>query len=274
MPSLADISGKIRAQLDRLDAAREQALTASRQIIRQSADTIRAIHRGELAQAQQALADTNKLVRETRSRLADLPELAGAGFVQDAQKEHAEAQVTYALISGQELPDPELLGLDYAAFLNGMAETIGELRRHIVDSIRLGKLDRSEELLRAMDDIYYALVTFDYPDALTQGLRRRTDGVRSLIEATRADLTRALRQQQLENAMRGLEHRVGPSAGSGSRACGPSDSAGAASSVSPAGHSALRRAGSRRRKPYGGRRPAGPPRAQPRGGSGPASDAE
>lgn len=211
LSSLEEIADKVRAQLDRLDAAREKALAASRQIVRQSSDTIRAIHRGELKRARQALDATNALVRGIRGSLADLPELASVRFVQDAQKEHAEAQVTYALITGQELPDPEALGLDYAAFLNGMAEAIGELRRHIVDSIRLGKLDRSEELLMAMNDIYYALVTFDYPDALSQGLRRRTDGVRSMIEATRADLTRALRQQQLEDAMQRLERRLGPS---------------------------------------------------------------
>ncbi|MFQ6132737.1 MAG: haloacid dehalogenase [Armatimonadota bacterium] len=218
MPSLEDIAAKVRAQLDRLDAAREQALPAARKVIRQSADTIRAIHRGELEQARQALDETNALVRATRSSLAGLPEIASARFVQDAEKEHAEAQVTYAVITGQELPDPEELGVDYAAFLNGMAEAIGEMRRHIVDSIRLGQLDRSEALLEAMNDIYYTLVTFDYPDALSQGLRRRTDGVRSLIEATRADLTRALRQHQLEHAMERLERRLGsgsPPASSG-----------------------------------------------------------
>ncbi len=210
MASLGEIADRIRRRFDGLDAAREQAIAMSREIVRESADTIRAIHRGEIEAARAAVADTNAKVRQMRAYADEYPVVAKAGFVTDAEKEHAEANITLALIVGEELPDPADLGVGDAPFLNGMAESIGELRRHIVDCIRLGRLDHSERVLEAMNDIYYALVTFDYPDAISQGLRRRTDGVRSLIEATRADLTRALRQQQLERAMQRLETRLAP----------------------------------------------------------------
>jgi translin len=212
LEQLDAIAAKARAALDDLDHARERAFVLSREIIRQSADTIRAIHRGEFEKARAALDQTNETVRAILSAVEPYPALTSAGFVQDAQKEHAEAQITYAIISGHELPDPDAIGVGYAPYLNGAAEAIGELRRHVVDIIRLGRLERSEDLLNAMDDIYYALVTFDYPDAISQGLRRRTDAVRSAIEYTRADLTRALRQSQLQDAMRALEARLGSGA--------------------------------------------------------------
>ncbi|MFQ6097053.1 MAG: haloacid dehalogenase [Armatimonadota bacterium] len=211
MRELERIATKVRAALDRLDGARERAYRVSRDIVRRSADTIRAVHRSEFEAARSALDETNQAVRAMREAVAPHPQLAAAGFVQDAQKEHAEAQITYALIAGHEIPDPDEIGVAYAPYLNGAAEAVGELRRYVVDSIRLGRLDRSEAILNAMDDIYYALVTFDYPDAISLGLRRRTDAVRSIIEHTRADLTRALRQRQLQESMRALEERLGSS---------------------------------------------------------------
>lgn len=209
MATLDDIANKVRKRFDDLDLAREKVIAMSRKIVRESADTIRAIHRGEIEAARQRLSATNAKVREMHSHASTHPVIANAGFVTDAEKEHAEANVTLAYILGEALPDPDDLGVSEASYLNGMAEAIGELRRHIVDCIRLGRLEQSERILEAMNDIYYALVTFDYPDAISQGLRRRTDAVRSLIEATRADLTRALRQKHLEAAMQRLEGRLG-----------------------------------------------------------------
>ena len=209
MPDIGEIIEGIRLHFDRLDEAREQTLAICRQIVRESADAIRAIHRGETEEAAAALRKTNEAVRELNARLQEYPQLARAGFVQDAQKEHAEAQITRAVIVGQEMPGPDDIGVGCAPYVNGAAEAIGELRRYIVDSIRLGRLDRGEYALNAMNDIYYALVSLDYPDAVLQGLKRRTDAVRSAIEHTRADLTRALRQERLEGAMQELEKRLG-----------------------------------------------------------------
>jgi translin len=201
----------VRAHFDELDEVREHTLAMCRQIVRESADTIRAIHRGETERAAEALRKTNEAVRDLTRRLGPYPDLAGAGFVRDANKEHAEAQITHAIITGQELPAPEDIGVDCAAYVNGAAEAIGELRRYVVDRIRAGQLDRGEDALNMMNDIYYALVSLDYPDAMVQGLKRRTDAVRSTIEYTRSDLTRALRQDRLEAAMKELEGRLGAS---------------------------------------------------------------
>jgi translin len=129
--------------------------------------------------------------------------------VQDAQKELVEAFSTYALVKGEVLPDPAKLGIAPAPFMNGLAEAVGELRRYVLDQLRRGEVDGCERLLGAMDDIYSLLVTLDYPDALTGGLRRTTDSTRAILERTRGDLTLALRQEALVAALRSAESSVG-----------------------------------------------------------------
>src|SRR5438067_10902397 len=204
MPSLDDLVAKLRAALDEKNLLREEALALSREIIRTSANTIRAVHRGELDRAAGMLSGAAGSVTRMRARLAESArgaDIYGAGYVHDCQKEYAEAAVFLALVSGNEAPDPDDLQVEYAAYLNGMGEAVGELRRHTLDTMRHGELKRAEALLSAMDEIYYLLVTFDYPDALTGGLRRTTDSVRGIIEKTRGELTTALRQDELREAI-------------------------------------------------------------------------
>jgi translin len=141
-------------------------------------------------------------IDEGLSAARDHPEIRFAGYLQDAQKEYAEARITEAVVIGEsQLPTPEELGVEDAPFLNGMAEAIGEGRRHILDVLRHGEVDRGEAILSAMDDMYYVLVSMDYPDAITMNLRRSTDVARSLIEKTRGDLSIAIVQRQLRDAL-------------------------------------------------------------------------
>ena len=109
--------------------------------------------------------------------------------------------MTCALIQNQALHTPEDLGVEYATYLNGLAEVVGELRRRILDILRSGYSQEAERLLNHMDDIYSVLVTMDYPDAITSGLRRQTDLVRGLIEKTRGDVTFSLRGEDLTQAI-------------------------------------------------------------------------
>ena len=199
---LDTISERIRAAFDARSAARDRTLVLSREIIRTSANTIRAAHRGELERAREMLRGAHDAVSQMRAALVDHPDIYGAGYVHDCQKELAEAAGFLALISGEELPEPEALGVEFPAYLNGLGEAIGELRRFALDRMRVGDLQRAESLLAAMDEIYYVLVTMDYPDALTGGLRRTTDASRGIIEKTRGELTVALRQDDLRRALR------------------------------------------------------------------------
>jgi translin len=202
------IAEKARTTLSSKDAAREKALRASRDAVRHCADAIRAVHRGEYDEAKKGLSSARKLLKELDETLKEHQEFLYTGFVYTAQKEYAEGCATLDLISEDTLPDPDELGVGYAAYLNGLGETIGELRRHILDTIRKGDIARCEELLAAMDDIYGVLVTMDFPDAMTGGLRRTTDSVRGILERTRGDLTIAVRQRELEEKLANLEKKL------------------------------------------------------------------
>lgn len=183
------------------NAAREKALTASRALIRMSANAIRAVHRGEFAQAESMLDEARQVRDDAVAALAGHGDIYHAGFLHDAQKEYAEARTTLALLSGGAIPEPEALGVEYPAYLNGIAEAVGELRRMLLDRLRDGRYEGCEELLQAMDDIYSVLVTIDYPDAMTGGLRRTTDQTRGILEKTRGDLTMAMVQREAIRAL-------------------------------------------------------------------------
>lgn len=200
--NLEALAEKIRLYFSAKDAAREKTLRMSREVIRYSANTIRAVHRHEKANADKLLASAQALIRELSDDvLKHNEDLANAGFVHDAHKEFAEASCTLAIVSGKPLPQPEALGVSYAAYLNGLGEAVGELRRYVLDSLRRNDLSRCEELLAIMDDIYSVLITMDFPDGITYGLRRTSDAVRGILERTRGDLTLALRQQALEEKL-------------------------------------------------------------------------
>ena len=183
-------------------AAREKALAASRRSIRCSANAIRAIHRGELDQAHALMDESREAIRSGEEAVREAhPAVYYAGFLQDAQKEYAEARVTEAIVTGAEIPSPDDLGVELAPFLNGMAESIGEGRRAILDLLRRGVVAESERILSLMEDVYHVLVSMDFPDAVTANLRRSTDVARSIMERTRGDLSVALIQRNLQEAL-------------------------------------------------------------------------
>jgi len=200
--NLREISDDIRRRFDDRMEARERALPAARRAIRSCANAIRAVHRSEWDEAHRLMDEAKAAITEGLDAVRDHPDIRFAGYLQDAQKEYAEARITEAVVTGAgELPTPEELGVEDAPFLNGMAEAIGEARRHILDLLRHGEVDRGEAILTAMDEMYYVLVSMDYPDAITLNLRRSTDVSRSLIEKTRGDLSVAIVQRDLRDAL-------------------------------------------------------------------------
>lgn len=206
--NIKGIAEDIRVILDEKNKAREDALRLSREVIRLSANSIRASHREDFEDACELKAQARKKIEETKEILKNNLEIYYMGYVQDAQKEHAESELTYAIIRELPFPTQKDLGVEAAAYLNGLAEAIGESRRHVLDVLRHGDLERGERILNIMDEVYYVLITFDYPDAVTQGLRRQTDMVRSVLERTRGDITLLLQQQKLENAIAGAMDRL------------------------------------------------------------------
>jgi translin len=203
------LAADLHRRFDETTTAREQALPAARRSIRASANAIRAIHRLEFDRARELIERSRDEVQGGLEAVRDHPAVRFAGYLQDAQKEYAEANITLAVVTGGELPTPESLGVEDAPYLNGMAEAIGEARRRVLDILRTGAVDQGERLLGAMEDMYGVLVTMDYPDAITMNLRRSTDVARSLIEKTRGDLSIAFVQRDIQAALDEHARRLG-----------------------------------------------------------------
>ena len=199
---IESICSRLREDFDRKNGVRELCLARSREEVRASANAIRHIHRGDTEGAGELLAQAHVAIADMRNEASPFKDVYVSGYVHDAQKEYAEAACTVALIRDAPLPEPEELGVEFPAYLNGLGECVGELRRHILDRIRRGEILEAERKLQQADDVYYALTMFDYPEPLTGGLRRTVDAMRGLLERTRGDVTNALRQHRLEEALK------------------------------------------------------------------------
>jgi translin len=209
LDKLQTIVDTICEEFEAKNAVRDETLRRSRQLIRHCANSIRASHRDDFADAQALLATARSAAAEMIADTKQYPDIFYAGYTQDALKELSEAHITYALITGESVPTPGDLNVEPASYLNGLAEAVGELRRYVLDRLRRGDVASGERLLAVMDDIYSLLITVDFPDAITGGLRRNTDMVRGVLERTRGDLTTAVRQEEMKAALRGFGEQVG-----------------------------------------------------------------
>lgn len=208
MQNLDEIIERVHESFEDRTKVRDQALKQARMLTRHCANAIRAVHRDDCKLAHEHLASASELAAALNTVAADYPDIYFAGYTQDALKEYAEAKITHALIENQELPTPEELNVEYNTYLKGLAETAGELRRRCMDILRHNHSEEAERLLGLMDEIYAVLVTIDFPDAITGGLRRLTDMVRGVTERTRGDLTISLRQARLEKHLQSFEEKI------------------------------------------------------------------
>jgi translin len=209
LEKLQTIIDHINQSFEAKNIIRDNTLARSRELIRYCANAIRAIHRGDEAEAKSLLETARETARQMIAEAQKYPDIYHAGYTQDALKELAEAHITEAVIWNKPVPSPESLQVEHAAYLNGLAEAAGELRRFVLDALRRGEVERAEEILREMDDIYSLLLTIDFPSAITGGLKRSTDMVRGVLERTRGDVTTAVRQEAMKEALRSFEERVG-----------------------------------------------------------------
>lgn len=201
MENLAMTADEIRAELDAKNSARDRALITSRESIRFSANAIRSIHRGEFEDAERLLLESRTRVHSLTLELQEYLDIYYTGYVQDAQKEYTEAETVNAIIRNLPIPCHHDLGVEAAPYLNGLAEAVSECRRDVLDILRKGNMERAVEVMQVMDDVFYMLYSFDYPDAITGGLRRTMDQTRAVLERTRGDLTVTIRQKELERAV-------------------------------------------------------------------------
>jgi translin len=208
-PEIAALGAAARDAFEEKHRAREITIGASRQAIQACAASIRATHRGEFETAEELARTALQHVAEADAALAEHPEVRSGGPLHDAKKELAEAWLTLALVRDDPLPTPEDLNIEVAPYCNGLAEAASELRRQLLDQLRAGDMSRAETLMGAMDEVYSLLVTIDYPDGVTGGLRRTTDALRAVLERTRGDLTTAMVAARLQGAIQDAQRAAG-----------------------------------------------------------------
>ena len=202
MHTYKELTEGMLASFEAKDRAREEALKLSREMVRNCSVAIRCVHREDFDKALRLVNEAYLSLQEIRKLLRDHQDVRYAGFVDDAEQEFAEARCTYSLISRHEILTHEDVDVDLVNYLAGLGDTTGELRRHILDLIRTGMPEKGEYFLEMMEEICYLLMLFDYPDAITRGLRRKSDLARSMLERTRGDLTNAMGMDKVANAMR------------------------------------------------------------------------
>jgi len=202
MHTYKELTEGMLASFEAKDRAREEALKLSREMVRNCSIAIRCVHRKDFDKALRLVNEAYLSLQEIRKLLRDHQDVRYAGFVDDAEQELAEARCIYSLISRHEILTHEDVDVDPVNYLVGLGDTTGELRRHILDLIRTGMPEKGEYFLEMMEEIYYLLMLFDYPDAITRGLRRKSDLARSMLERTRGDLTNAIEMDKVANAMR------------------------------------------------------------------------
>jgi translin len=207
---LEEISARIRENLETKDVIREEGLKISREVVRECRTASFALHGQDFEKADKSIKTAGKALEKLEVLFEGHADIYHAGFVEHAQQEYSEVSVLSSLLKEERdrLPSPEELKVGYVAYLNGLGDVVGELRRHVLDLIRRDSFEKAEIFLGLMEDIHATLMDFDYPDAITKGLRRKTDVSRGLIEKTRGDVINAIRQKKLETAMLNLESRL------------------------------------------------------------------
>jgi translin len=208
MPPFKDLAENMLSSFDAKDRAREESLKLSRETIRLCSVAIRSIHRGELKEAERLMDEAGAALKRIYELLRAHQDIRYAGFVDGAEQEYAEARSVYSITTSKRILTPEEIGVDPVNYLGGLGDTTGELRRHILDLIRKGRPEEGEIFLEIMEEIYHLLMLFDYPDAITRGLRRKSDLARSMLERTRGDLTNAIEMSKVEATLRVLNEKL------------------------------------------------------------------
>lgn len=203
------IAQTLREEVQEMHKAREAGLAQCRQLIQLASKCIRHVHRRQFEAAEVLLQEARSVTESTQAVLAAHPHVYHAGYLQDAEKEYVEAAAVMAIVQQHRYPTPTELGVGPISYLNGMGEAASECRRFALDRMRAGDLEEAERIVERMEAVYEELITFDYPDGMTGGLRRTCDALRAVIERTRSDLTTTQSHHELVNELRETRAALG-----------------------------------------------------------------
>lgn len=204
---LAEIVRRAVEELKAKERKREEIIDRARRARILSKKAIHLVHVGDLTQAQSMIEEARKLLLEIRPRLVeyDLPLMEE---IHEAEEEHAEASALYRLKMSGHLPAPEEVGVPLSAYILGVGDVVGELRREALDMLRVGEAEKAEEALELMERIYLELLSMEEASLLLKGLRRKLDVARVLIEETRGEITSEVARRRLSSSIEKLIERL------------------------------------------------------------------
>ncbi len=205
-----EIFADIDQNLGTIDTLREDVLQKTRSIVRMAAETIKAVHREEWDVAEKNITEMKSLLKGVREQVSKHETLLRRNYTEISEQEYAEAAILFSILHKGQLASPKDLEIPDLAWLLGLADVAGELRRHCLDAIRKGDMKTAEDALGLMEEIYRKLFSLDYPKGMTGSLREKTDTIRKLLQATRGEVSMATHMSRLnQNLEKILNQREG-----------------------------------------------------------------
>ena len=198
----------IEAEMQGVLARRESILKATRDSISLCSKAIVHIHTGKMGEADEEIAQAGKI-------LADLRKKAGSGtlarYLPSPEAEFVEASSVQAIVLGKPLPTAKDLDVSGEGYVMGLLDTVGEVKRLLLDAIMKSKVDKAERYFEMMEELYSVLSPFAALDHVANGVRRKIDVARMLTEDARGVMAQEARRTQMLSSMRELEASLGKS---------------------------------------------------------------
>jgi translin len=208
MSSLKDMLKDIRKELTAKEKVRESAYNEMRKATSLSKQAILLIHQKRLKEAEKLIEKATEIITKLKKASVSYPEIIHSGLFSAALQEYSEANIFLKLVEESRFISPKDIGVPSIDYVLGLADVIGEYRRMTLDALREGEVEKSEKCLQVMDEIYVELSAMDEAYMLVPGLRRKCDGARKIIEATRGDVTQEIRRASLEKHLKRFERLV------------------------------------------------------------------
>jgi len=206
--SLRNFLKRVQEEVKRKEEVRQEVQLAMRSATKLSKMAILMVHQRRFDQAEKMIKEARDLFSKIRESCKNNVDLLYTGMVDAAYQEYSEACVFLTLVKEDRFISFDEIGAPTTAYVLGLADVIGELRRKTLDSLREGKTSLAEKYLEVMDLIYIELTAMDDAYFLLSGLRRKCDVARKIIETTRGDVTIEMRRKSFESSVEKLRQAL------------------------------------------------------------------
>ncbi len=212
MSTLKSVLQEIKTELMEKNKVREDSHESMRKATSLSKQAILRIHQKKYDEAEKLMAEAKEKISSLQKMTEECPEIIYGGMFSAALQEYSEANIFYTLVKESRFVTAKELNVPSVDYVLGLADAIGEYRRLALDALREGDVEKGEECLATMDEIFTELLALDEAYMLVPGLRHKSDIARRIIESTRGDITLEVRRKALEDQLKKFEPPNGPNA--------------------------------------------------------------